>query len=94
MSVFLCGILLTSFHFSLSNNKIGAYGITAMAEALECTALTTIKQVICMSSVVPYKELAINLLFFYSLCGNPISDEGTLVISKHIQRNWKVETLL
>jgi len=55
----------------LSNNKIGAHGITAIAELLQFTALTAL-----------------------DLRGNPISDEGTVVISKHIQRNWKVETLL
>ena len=32
-----------SFPLSLSKNNIGVDGITAMAEALECTALTTIE---------------------------------------------------
>ena len=32
-----------SFHFSLSNNKIGAYGITAIAELLQVTALTALE---------------------------------------------------
>ena len=32
-----------SFHFSLSNNKIGAYGVTAIAELLQVTALTALE---------------------------------------------------
>ena len=36
-------IINISFHFSLNNNNIGVEGMSAMAEALECTALTTIE---------------------------------------------------
>ena len=46
------------------------------------------------SSIHKHLHVAISLLFFCSLCGNPLSDEGTVVISKHMQRNWEVETLL